>query len=125
VQAPDIRERYLIASFDGKDYALQMGGVERVVPNPTTSAWEGRGEVRAYAQVAGWIVWLLDPGKLFVDHDHTVAKGEWLLILKDELGLTRLGCLADDVRGPVSESRLHQIKRLHRRSLNALVEPRG
>jgi len=46
------------------------------------------------------------------------------LVLKEELGLSRVGVLADDIKGPVSQSKLQHIKRLQRRSLEMSLDQR-
>jgi hypothetical protein len=59
---------------------------------------------------------------LFEDLGSAPTGGDWLLVLKEAEGLTRSGVLATEVRGPISEFRLDQAKRLQRKSEDALDE---
>ena len=122
MQTPDARERFMLARFGQSLCAIPLGLIERVVSNPKINPWPGRGPVQGYVQVEGWLVWLLPAGQLFSDLGSLHGGGEWLLVLKDDSGLTRTGVLASDVRGPVSEFRLEHAKRLQRRSEDALDE---
>jgi len=122
VQTPDARERFMLASFGQTRCAIPLSQIERVVANPKIHSWPGRGLVQGYAHVEGWLVWLLPAGQLFSDLGSSQAGGDWLLVLKEAGGLTSSGVLAAEVRGPVSEFRLDQAKRLQRRSEDDLDE---
>jgi hypothetical protein len=70
------------------------------------------------------MVWVLDASRVFVDFEEVNVNGSWLLVLKEELGLCRVGVLADDIKGPVSQSKVQHIKRLQRRSLEMSLDQR-
>ncbi|NBO81859.1 MAG: hypothetical protein EBU75_03270 [Betaproteobacteria bacterium] len=122
VQTPDARERFMLASFGQTRCAIPLGQIERIVSNPKVQAWSGRGLVQGYVLVEGWLVWVLPAGQLFSDLGSAPSQGDWLLVLKEEDGLTRSAVLATEVKGPVSSLRLDQVKRLQRRGEDVLDE---
>ena len=124
MQTPDTSDRYMLVSFDGRRYAIPLKMLERVVANTRCDPWIGRGDVKGSSHVAGWMVWILDASQVFVDFEEVNVNGSWLLVLKEELGLSRVGVLADDIKGPVSQSKLQHIKRLQRRSLEMSLDQR-
>lgn len=122
MQAPDARERFMLASFGQTRCAIPLGQIERIVSNPKVQAWSGHGLVQGYVLVEGWLVWVLPAGQLFSDLGSAPSQGDWLLVLKEEDGLTRSAVLATEVKGPVSSLRLDQVKRLQRRGEDVLDE---
>jgi chemotaxis signal transduction protein len=122
VQTPDARERYMLASFGQTRCAIPLSQIERIVANPKVHSWPGRGLVQGYVHVEGWLVWILPAGQLFSDLGSAPSLGDWLLVLKEDEGLTRSAVLATEVKGPVSALRLDQTKCLTRRSEDALDE---
>ncbi len=122
MQAPDARERYMLASFGQTRCAIPLSQIERVVVNPKIQKWPSRGLIQGYAHVEGWLVWVLPASQVFSDLVSPQIGGDWLLVLKEAEGLTRPGVLASEVRGPVSEFRLEQAKRLQRRGDDDLDE---
>ncbi|NDF75326.1 MAG: hypothetical protein EB133_00365 [Betaproteobacteria bacterium] len=127
VQAPDIRERsdsrerldakerYFVASLGRSQYAIPLSLIDRVVRDPDIQGWEGQGVVQGFILVEGWLVWLVDASQVFMETPRTQAKGDWLLILKEELGLSRIGVLAEDVKGPVAFARIEHARIVQRR----------
>ena len=122
MQTPDARERFMLASFGQTRCAIPLSQIERVVANPKVHDWPGRGLIQGFVHVEGWLVWILPAGQLFEDLGSAPTRGDWLLVLKEAEGLTRSGVLATEVRGPISEFRLDQAKRLQRKSEDALDE---
>jgi len=118
------QERFILASFGRNPFAVPLAVVERVVRNPQVNPWLGRGLVQGFSSVDHWIVWLLHPGSVFPALGRVQGRGEWLLVLRDESGLSRLGVLAENVRGPVSSTRLEGLRVLHRRANDELEEAR-
>lgn len=108
-------ERFLLATIGPTQNALKLGDVDRVIRQPSLVNWQGRGVVQAYALVEGLLVWVVSPNEVFLSFDRGASRSrDWLIVLKDAEGLTRLGFLADDVRGPVAYGRLGQVTVLSR-----------
>lgn len=108
-------ERFLLLAIGQTQHAVKLGDVDRVIRKPSIVDWQGRGAVQAYAWVEGILVWIVSPSQLFSAFDRGSSRSrDWLVILKDAEGLTRLGFLVDDVRGPVAYSRLGQVTVLGR-----------
>lgn len=121
-ERPDLKERYFLASFHRSQCAVPLSLIDRVVREPNIQAWEGNGVVQGYVLVEGWLVWLLEPAEVFSDLPRRPRQGDWLMVLKEEKGLSRLGVLADDVRGPVAFARIDHARILQRRRGEALDE---
>lgn len=125
MQALDTQQdRYVLASFGRNRFAVPLGVIERVVRSPTIQPWLGRGLVQGFSAVDRWIVWLLHPGSVFPALGRVQGRGDWLLVLREDSGLSRLGVLAEDVRGPVGQMRLDGLRVLHRRANDELDEAR-
>lgn len=108
-------QRFLLATIGPTQHAIRLGDVDRVIRQPSIADWQGRGIVQAYALVEGLLVWIVSPSQLFSSFDRGASRSrDWLIVLKDGEGLTRLGVLADDVRGPIAYSRLGQVAILGR-----------
>ncbi|NDG82511.1 MAG: hypothetical protein EBX44_12045, partial [Betaproteobacteria bacterium] len=127
VQAPDIRERsdsrerldakerYLLAGVGRSQYAIPLSLIDRVVRDPVIHDWDGQGVVHGFVLVEGWLVWLVDASQVFTEMPRMQAQGDWLLILKEEQGLSRIGLLAEDVKGPVAFARIEHARIVQRR----------
>jgi len=125
VQALDpVQDRYVVASFGRNRFAVPLGCIERVVRGPDVKPWVGRGLVQGFVSVDRWVVWLLHPGTVFPALGRVQGRGEWLLVLREELGLSRLGVLAEDVRGPIGQTRIDGLRILQRRANDELEEAR-
>ena len=110
-----VHERFLLVTIGLAQYALKLGDVDRVMRQPLFADWQGRGAVQGYVIVEGFLVWVVGPRQVFGGFDLGGSRGrDWLIVLRDAHGLTRLGILADDVRGPIANSRLGQISVLSR-----------
>lgn len=113
-------ERFLLATIGAFQYALRLGDLDRVLRKPSLTEWRGGGVVQAYSMVEGLLVWVVGPAQVFEGYDKSTSRGrDWLLVLKDFDGLTRLGVLADDVRGPVAYARLGQVSVLNRQGVQS------
>jgi hypothetical protein len=109
------QERFLLVTIAGTQHALKLGDVDRVIRRSSLVDWRGGGSVQAYTMVEGYLVWIVEPAQLFAGFDRLLGRPpNWLIMLKDSEGLTRLGFLADDVRGPIAYARLGQVRVLNR-----------
>ncbi len=109
------QERFLLVTIAGTQHALKLVDVDRVIRRSSLIDWRGGGSVQAYTMVEGYLVWIVAPAQLFVGFDRLLGRpSNWLIVLKDSEGLTRLGFLADDVRGPIGHARLGQVGVLNR-----------
>lgn len=110
-------ERFVLVRFGEEKVAIEIGHLERVVRQPSSRPWLGKGSVRAWCPVDGWLVWILDPPSLFADVPRQASLGrEWLIILKANDGLTRMGLFVDDVKGPYGSDRINGHRVIQRRS---------
>ena len=108
-------ERYLLASFNRSRCAVPLSLIDRIVRQPVVEPWEGQGAIQGFVFVEGWLVWLLEPSQVFMDISGLHKSGDWLLILREEQGLGRIGVMADDVKGPVAFARIDHARILQRR----------
>jgi len=120
----DANERYLIATFNRSGYAVPLSLIDRIVRQPKVQAWQGSGVVQGFVFVEGWVVWLLDAGQVFVDLQRTNSVCDWLLVMKEDHGLSRIGVLADEVKGPVAFARIEHARILQRRRVDEAYELR-
>lgn len=108
-------ERFLLITIGQFKYALRLGEVDRVVRQPFLVDWLGGGAIQAYSLIEGCLVWVVGTGQLFSGFERgTNRTSDWLIVLRDVEGIARVGIVADDVRGPVSQPRLGQATVLSR-----------
>jgi len=121
------RERYLLATFERTQCAIPLTCIDRMVREPEVQPWVKRAAVRGFVMVEGWLVWVVAAGEVFPDlaeaespprskgvFQHAVAaealQGSWLMLFRQEGGLSRLGVLADTVKGPLSLDRVSNLR---------------
>jgi len=160
------RERFLLATFDRTQCAIPLTCIDRMVREPLVKPWLGRGGVRGFVMIEGWLVWVVAADEIFPDlnglegptrgsgmstwtsgkgspgaqtpptlghpptpstadlamahspdmlpADRSLAaaalEGSWLMLFRQEFGLTRLGVLASNVKGPLSHDRVSNLR---------------
>jgi len=120
------RERYLLATFEGTQCAVPLSCIDRMVRDPSVEPWDGRGVVRGFVMVEGWLVWVVAAAEIFpdfLDADSSVRaiggfpaafsesiSGHWLMLFRQEEGLTRVGVLAEHVKGPLAFDRIANLR---------------
>jgi hypothetical protein len=121
------RERYLLATFERSQCAVPLTCIDRMVREPAVQPWVGRASVRGFVMVEGWLVWVVAAVEVFPDLSDAetpqrpnggsqqaaaaeAQQGSWLMLFRQEGGLSRLGVLADSVKGPLSLDRLSNLR---------------